>query len=170
MFFEAQHSLLGRSSAELQIWGEMEESEDGGVSQEKVPVGTGGGTLTAHEVGQRRVQIAGQQFASRVDGHGRRRRRGVRGNRGLQQIAQGVETWRDTPSYTSQVTRDERLHTLRSTATLKKRQRFCCSPICLELLAGLPYFLDNSAHLKSFHLLKDHQRPHVLILVVFTDL
>lgn len=97
MFFQAQHSLLGRSSAKLQIWGEMEESEDGGVSQEKVPVGTGGGTLTAHEVGQRRVQVAGQQLASRVDGHGRGRRRGVRVNRGLQQVAQGVETWRDTP-------------------------------------------------------------------------
>lgn len=146
MFFQAQHSLLGRSSAELQIWEEMEESEDGGVSQEKGAVGTGGGTLTAHEVGQRRVQVAGQQLASVVDGHGRGRRcgvRGNRGNRGLQQVAQGVETWWDTPSYTSQVTRDEKLDTLRSTATSKKSPRFCRSPTCLELLAGLPYFLDN---------------------------
>lgn len=43
VFFQAQHSLLGRSSAELQIWGEMEESEDGGVSLGKGAGGDGRG-------------------------------------------------------------------------------------------------------------------------------
>lgn len=50
-------------------------------------------TLTAHEVGQRRVQVVGEQLASGVDGHLRGRRRRVRGKRGLQQVAEGIETW-----------------------------------------------------------------------------
>lgn len=47
----------------------------------------------------------------------------MRGKRGLQQVAEGIETWRETRNEPSQATGDKKLEAVRSTATLKPT---CC--------------------------------------------
>lgn len=61
MFFQAQHSLLGRSSAELQIWGEMEESEDGRCVSGK---GAGGDGRGGHSLPTRLARDESRSLAS----------------------------------------------------------------------------------------------------------